>query len=310
MDGTGSAGREGLKQMSQAGVPTAQGPGPSPAADRRSRAGWAVAAVLALLVSLGFWYYWNSRVTVIGQQESVNVLALGLGADGLDAVTVVSFNPVTQAVAAVVLPVDTRVSAGQEPQRLTDVYAAEGAAGLARAVEGALAAPVHYTVQVGFDGFEALVDLLGGVTVQVETDIVYRNADGEPVFHLQPGTHRLTGEQALLFIRYKGDHLEDESRRVERQWRFLTALARQARASLDWQRVQGLLQLAVRYVQTDMDLAEVTRLAQFAWQVEKEMALHLAPGQTEDGQWVLDADRLRALSETLFYNPSWVAARR
>ena len=290
--------------MSQAGVPTAQAPGPSPAAGRRTGAVWAVAALLALSILLGLWYYWNNRVTVLGQRESVNVLALGVSSDGLDAVTVVSFNPVTKAVAAVALPLETRVSAGTEPQRLADVYAADGTAGLARAVEGLLAAPVHHTVQVDFDGFEALVDLLGGVTVQVETDIVYRNADGEPVFHLQPGTHRLTGEQALLFIRYKGDHLEDESRRVQRQWRFLTAVARQARTNLDWQRVQGMLQLAVRYVETDMDLAEVTRLAQFAWQAEKELALYLAPGHAEDGHWVLDPAQMRALSEQLFHNPS------
>lgn len=290
--------------MSEAGVPTAQVPEPSPAAGRRTRVGLAVAALLALLILLGLWYYWNNRVTVIGQQESVNVLALGLGRDGLEAVTVVSFNPVTKAVAAVALPVDTRVSAGTEPQRLGDLYAAGGAAGLARAVEGLLSVPVHYTVQVDFDGFEALVDLLGGVTVEVETDIVYRNGKGEVVFHLEPGVHRLTGEQALLFIRYKGDHLEDESRRVQRQWRFLTAVARQARSNLDWQRVQGMLQLAVRYVQTDMDLAEVTRLAQFAWQAEKELALYLAPGHAEDGDWVLDPAQMRALSEQLFHNPS------
>jgi len=75
--------------MSEAGVPTAQVPEPSPAAGRRTRVGLAVAALLALLILLGLWYYWNNRVTVLGQQESVNVLALGLGRDGLEAVTVV-----------------------------------------------------------------------------------------------------------------------------------------------------------------------------------------------------------------------------
>lgn len=301
--------------MSQANVPIAPATGPSPAGvgtgPGMSRRGlwWAAAALVLLLALLGLWYYWNNRVTVIGSQESVNVLALGTSDDGLDAVTVVSFNPVTNGLSAIAVPADTRLGASAE-RRVADVYAEDGVRGLVAAVEGLVAAPVHYIVQVDFGGFEALVDLLGGVTVDVESEIVYRNAEGETVFRLEPGRHKLSGAEALLYLRYKGDRLDDETRRVERQWRFLTAVAQEARANLDWQRVQGMVQLAIRYVQTDLDLAEATRLAQFAWQAEPSIALHLLPGRAEDGVWVVDAAAARTLSESVFHNPGWVAARR
>lgn len=302
--------------MSEAKVPVAREPGPSPAGARKSPVGWIAAGVVAVMVLLGLWYYWNRSLSTAGvnspaavAQESVNVLALGISEDSLDAVTVLSFDPRTQGMAAVAVPVDTRVGDDDGVRLLQDVYAEDGLDGLIAVIQGMLGAPLHHTLQVDFAGFEALVDLLGGVTVEVDTDIIYRNADGETVFHLDPGVHFLDGRQALLYLRYKGDHLEDESRRVRRQWRFLTAVAEQARTSLDWSRVQGMLSLAIRHVQTDIDATMATRLVQLAWQTDTEMALHLLPGRPEDGEWILETQQVQALSQSLFYNPSWVASR-
>jgi len=299
--------------MTETSAPVAPGAGPSPARAARGRAIWLAAGATLFIVFLALWYYWNSRLATPAAQESVNVLALGISDEGLDAVTVVSFNPQTEGVAALALPVDTRVGEAAdtgEPLLLRDVYAKAGLDGVVAAVQNVLEAPIHHTVQVDFAGFVALVDLLGGVAVEVETDIVYRNAAGETVFHLEPGVHVLDGREALLYLRYKGDHLEDESRRVQRQWRFLRAVAEKARTSLDWSRVQGMLSLAMQHVQTDLDLASGTLLAQFVWQSQAEMSLHLAPGRAEDGHWVLETAQVQALSDALFYNPSWVASRR
>lgn len=322
--------------MSEANVPTAQPPGPSPGGAPGSRpAVWAAAGVAALLVLLALWFFGNNRNAgtsgggeagrggslpaaagegpgqALDHEESVNVLALGISDDAVDAVTVVTFNPQAEIIAAVAVPADTGLGdAAGEPRLLRDVYAEEGLRAMVRAVEDILQVPIHHTVQVDFDGFVALVDLLDGVEVDVETEIVYRNGAGETVFQLEPGVHRLTGEEALLYLRYKGDHLEDESRRVQRQWRFLTAVAHQAREKLDWRRVQGMITLAIRHVDTDLDVASATRLLQFAWHVESELALHLLPGRAQGGQWVLDPLQVRSLRESLFYNPSWVTAQR
>ncbi|HEY8417707.1 MAG TPA: LCP family protein [Limnochordales bacterium] len=299
--------------MAETSAPVTQGAGPFPAGAGRGRLIWVAVGAALVIGFLALWYYWNSRLTAPAAQESVNVLALGVSDEGLDAVTVVSFNPRTDAVAAVALPVDTRVGEAEgagEPLLLRDVYAEAGLDGLVAAVQNTLNAPIHHTVQVDFAGFVALVDLLGGVPVEVDTDIVYRNAAGETVFRLEPGVHVLDGQEALLYLRYKGDHLSDESRRAQRQWRFLQAMAEQARASLDWSRVQGMLSLAMRHVQTDIDLASATLLAQFVWQSQAEMSLHLLPGRSENGYWVLETAQVQALSDALFYNPSWVAARR
>ncbi|MBO8142277.1 MAG: LCP family protein [Firmicutes bacterium] len=296
--------------MSQAGIePETQSHAPTPAARARRR--WLAAAVLATAAALGIWYYWNHRLAGLGTRESVNVLVMGQSDEGVDALALAAFNPQTSAVAAVAVPPDTLVAGPAGPRQLRDVYEAGGEDALIAAVEELLSAPVHHTASVDFAGFVRLVDAVDGVPVEVETDIVYRDGEGRVVFHLEPGMRRLSGEEALRYLRYKADHLEDESRRVQRQWRFLTALAQEIGSTWDWRRVQEVLAVARTYVQTDMDLATITRLARFAWDARPgQDAVHVLPGRAQGGAWVPDPDQVRSLAARVFYNPGFVAGGR
>lgn len=195
--------------------------------------------------------------------------------------------------------------------QLRDVYAGGDKAALKSAVERLIGAPVHHTVRVDFSGFVELVDLLDGVSIDVQTEVLYRDAEGNVVFHLEPGLHRLTGPEALLYVRYKGDHLADDSRRVERQWQFVEAVLSQARTKLGWAQVQKLLGIAVNHVATDLDLGDVTRLLQTAFDMELEgHVMHMLPGSAVNGEWLIDADEMAALSERMFHNPSWQATQQ
>lgn len=273
------------------------------------------ALVLALIVlaigAAAFWYLWNMRLTGLGSAESVNVLVLGVSDDGVEAVFVATFHPETDSVSALAVPIDTRLPWVEETVHLRDTYGQQGDGDLHPTVERLLAAPVHHSVRVDFSGFVELVDLVRGVPIEVESEIVYRDADGEVVFELHPDVHRLSGEEALLFVRYKGDHLEDESRRLDRQRRFVEALIREARANLSWSSVQDMLQIALNRVTTDLDIVTMTRLAKFVFDADDDaFSLHVLPGHAADDGWIVDQDKLGALSDELFYNPSWEAAGR
>lgn len=287
-----------------------------PAAEaRRRKAALRTALVLAVLIlaigAAAFWYLWDWRAARLGTEESVNVLVLGVDEDGVDAVFVTTFHPGDGAVAAVALPIDTRLPWSETPAHLRDTYDEGGDVSLRAAVERLLGVPLHHVVRVDFSGFVELVDLLQGVPVQVDTDVVYRDAEGQVVFELHPGVYRLAGEDALLYVRYKGDHLDDETRRVDRQLRFLEAVAREARGRFDWSAAQDLLRIVLDRVETDLDLVTLTRLARFALEVDEDAyAVHVLPGfATEDG-WLVDENQVAALSDRLFHNPSWDAARR
>src|SRR5690606_31348296 len=128
-------------------------------------------------------------------------LLLGREEEAVTAAFGAADHPGAGTIAAVALPVDT-ILTGDEGARLRDAYlngGPDGAESLRMAVERLIGAPVHHIVRVEFSGFVELVDLLQGVPVLVDTDIVYRDADGRVVFELTPGLHRLSGEEALLF---------------------------------------------------------------------------------------------------------------
>lgn len=291
-----------------------------------------VLTILVLIIAgAAFYYLWNMRLTESATDEPVNVLIVGV-ADGqadetVEALVLASFHPQRSGIEAVALPVNTalpwtaRRSVSSAPNLLAgetlsadvetvdemdvlrDVYAGGDEDALIDAVQRLLDAPVHNTVHVDFAGFVQLVDLLDGVPVEVQTEVVYRDGQGDVVFQLEPGLHRLNGEEALLYVRYKGDHLQDDSRRVERQWQFAQALVKEARAQFGWPQVQPMLDIAIKHISTDLDIGTLTRLIKIAFDMELHAAnMHMLPGEAVDGQWVAEPTAVAALSERIFSN--------
>jgi len=109
--------------------------------------------------------------------------------------------------------------------RINSAYAICGSTGALETVRHLTGLPVNYLVSVNFLGFIAVVNKLGGVWMDVdrryhnknvgtiETD--YANID------LQPGYQRLSGKQALDFVRFR--HTDSDIHRLARQQEFVTA---------------------------------------------------------------------------------------
>jgi LCP family protein required for cell wall assembly len=109
--------------------------------------------------------------------------------------------------------------------RINSAYASCGSTGALETVRHLTGLPINYLISVNFLGFIAVVNKLGGVWMDVdrryynknvgtiETD--YANID------LQPGYQRLTGKQALDFVRFR--HTDSDLHRLARQQEFVTA---------------------------------------------------------------------------------------
>ena len=109
--------------------------------------------------------------------------------------------------------------------RINTAYADCGSSGALETVRHLTGLPINYLISVNFLGFIAVVNKLGGVWMDVdrryynknvgtiETD--YANID------LQPGYQRLSGKQALDFVRFR--HTDSDIHRLARQQEFVTA---------------------------------------------------------------------------------------
>lgn len=88
--------------------------------------------------------------------------------------------------------------------------------------------PIDYMVLINFDGLRQLVDAVGGITVDVDMDMKYRDtADGTDI-DLKKGVQKLSGKQTLDFVRYRksneGTQESSDIARNGRQQQVLTQI--------------------------------------------------------------------------------------
>lgn len=100
---------------------------------------------------------------------------------------------------------------------------------LARTVTQSLGIPIQHYVEIDFNGFQKLVDTIGGV----EICVLYATKDDSTGLNLQPGCQQLNGATALQYARSRqyeefidGEWRKDQSAdlgRIERQQNFVRA---------------------------------------------------------------------------------------
>jgi polyisoprenyl-teichoic acid--peptidoglycan teichoic acid transferase len=115
-------------------------------------------------------------------------------------------------------------------------------------------------VRLDFDGFEALIDAVGGVTIDVERTIVDNlypdGAGGVQTIRFEAGRQRMNGATALIYARTR--YADSDYFRVGRQQQIVSAFARKLLNPINW---PGVMAVLVRYVDTDLTLADMFTLA-------------------------------------------------
>ncbi|MGA9173575.1 MAG: LCP family protein, partial [Thermoactinomyces sp.] len=95
-----------------------------------------------------------------------------------------------------------------------------------QAVEHVLHIPVDYYAKINFQGFEDIVDALGGVDVNVKFRFSQTEIGGDPrhphVF--TPGPHHLNGAEALAYVRMRHQDPQGDLGRNERQREVVSTL--------------------------------------------------------------------------------------
>jgi LCP family protein required for cell wall assembly len=161
---------------------------------------------------------------------------------------------------------------------------AAGAALAAETVEQFLGVKVDFTAQVDFRGFEALVDSVGGVVVDVPTpllDAEYPTEDyGVERIYIPEGLQVMNGHTALIYARSR--HASTDFDRSRRQQVVLRALLEQVRARGLLENVSTLPQWAAvleQNVRTTLpigDLGMVNGLATLARGLKSDRILQLS----------------------------------
>jgi LCP family protein required for cell wall assembly len=146
----------------------------------------------------------------------------------------------------------------------------EGADAVKQAVAGSLGVPVDYYMLVNLEGFQQIVDAMGGVTVNINERVaIHGNTDLgiPPRGYLEPGPdQRLNGYEALWFAR--GRWGSDDYERMLRQRCMVNAIVEEANPLNLLRRYQGLAAAGKRIVRTDIPSHLLPAFVDLALQVK------------------------------------------
>ncbi|MFI2201706.1 LCP family protein [Streptomyces sp. NPDC020192] len=143
-------------------------------------------------------------------------------------------------------------------------YSTGGAACAVKTVESLTGIRMDHYLEVDFQGFQKLIDDLGGVPVTTTKNI----DDPQSHLTLRAGTHTLNGRQALALVRTRhgvGDG--SDLGRIQLQQAFVKALLTQVRhvgVFGNPKKLYDLADTATKAVTTDSDLGSVNSLTDFA----------------------------------------------
>lgn len=145
--------------------------------------------------------------------------------------------------------------------KINETYNIGGAAASVKAVSEITGVPISHYAEVRFSDVQAIVDILGGVTVDVPITLSYTDALTGQDVTLQPGTQKLDGQQAQIFARARHEYGgNQDARRQESVRSLLHAIAKETLSQPITEMPGTVLDIA-EHIGTDMRTADLLGLA-------------------------------------------------
>jgi LCP family protein required for cell wall assembly len=192
-------------------------------------------------------------VLVLGVDKSAG--PEGAGSSRSDTMMLVRVTPATGNVKLLSVPRDLYVEI--EPgmnDKINSAYAYGGVDQARSVMEGLTGITVDNYVIVDFQGFQEVINAIGGVKVDVGHDVFPEK------WHMGEGVQRLGGRKALFYARYRGTPRADLDR-IDHQQKLLAALRRQAFRWNTVTKMPTILKTTNENVDTDLGIWQAVPLA-------------------------------------------------
>jgi LCP family protein required for cell wall assembly len=266
-------------------------------------------------------------------ESRINILFTGIDSGNgrdhalTDTMLIASIDPDTKKVAMVSFPRDIsnfklwdgrtfkgKLNSLMTYARLHPKEFPDGAVGtLTKELGYLLGVPIYYYAAINLDGFKQMVDLVGGVTVTYNQDIIdptYIWEDGaKNGYVFRAGTRHLDGRHALAFVRSR--KADSDFARAARQQILLVALRKELTKPDMLPKIPALLKAAAKTVRTDFPQGQAADMVALVRGVDDKSiqryvlgppyATH-PPNNTTGGIYTLKLNmtKLAALSVKLF----------
>jgi len=173
-----------------------------------------------------------------------------------DTLVLARLDPATRRITMLSLPRDLKVDIPRHsPFKINAAYALGGPRLAIETVRDNFGVTIDHFIAVDFAGFQKIVDQVGGVWLTIDRRYYNRNSDGDGLknyaeIDLQPGYQKLSGADALAFVRYR--HADSDYVRQARQEMFLREIKRAAE-DVSLRSLPGVVSSVAAAITSDLD---------------------------------------------------------
>ncbi len=177
-----------------------------------------------------------------------------------DTILLACVSPTRSQINILAIPRDTYVSIPQRGMNKINVANAYGGIDLMRqTVEDLTRQKIDHYIEVKPTIVPKIVDLLGGIEIDVEKNMCYVDRAQNLNINLKKGRQRLCGKDAHDYIRFRSD-IEGDIGRIKRQQKFLKALIKTMIKPTNIIKAPRAIDALLKEVETDLSLSSITRM--------------------------------------------------
>ncbi len=206
-------------------------------------------------------------------EKSYNFLILGhdRAATLTDVIMLVNFNVTDGEITVMQIPRDTYVGYGVATSKINATYATylgEAKSNgekdpeifalrrFADVIERALCTKISYTAIMNLDGFANIVDIIGGVEMNVPFPMKYTDPDQGLIIDIEAGYQTLDGKTAEQIVRFRSGYVNGDMDRQDVQKLFIGAFVKKVKSSVSVSKLTGMADLLLDNLHTDITVGD------------------------------------------------------
>ncbi len=248
----------------------------------------------------------------------VNFLLMGLDDGGMraDTIMLASVDKKNKKVKILSIPRDTRVEVNGKHIKINATMGYKSREELMISkVKEITGLPVHYYAEVDFDGFKEIIDILGGVDIDVPFDMDYDDPVQNLSIHFKKGPQHLDGQAAHDYVRFRhnnngsapGDYALGDPGRIHAQQEFLKELVKQKLKPRYLSKASKLAKAISEHVKTNFSVAEGLKYIKMLKKMDVEtVETHMLPGGSKTiggaSYYIYDETKTKQLIQEVFEN--------
>lgn len=239
------------------------------------------------------------------KEDFFTAIVAGTDKDGTrtDTILVVAFDTKNDTLSLLSIPRDTRSYMDNGKYHKINAAHNKGIEQMQKEIKNTIGfVPDNYVV-INYDAFEQLIDAIGGVKIDVEQDMNYKDPDQDLVIDIKAGTQTLNGEDALKYMRFRSGYIDADLGRIKAQQKMFTAVAKAMFKPSTLLKIPEIATILTENVETDLDFSEIIWLGTKLISLESEnMRTDMLPGEAKGADYVGNEDEILALVNEI-YNP-------